>query len=1378
MAFEGDLTDLGLGDVLQNLRANELSGTLTLQGPAGTATIWVEGGRIAGCRLPEPEGVPELADLVHRERLLEPRALARALRRRGRRELRTWLCEQGLVSEQALRAAVERWVQEAVLELFTWEGGRFRFEEQQPGPAAMGGELWALRPAIEPAALLMEAARRSDEWPRIRRRVPSFKEVYIAEPVADPQAEQLDEVQYGVVSLLDGVRDLEAVSRTLPYGRFAIAEATAVLTESGRIKRVDAEQLRRRAAQLQAEGELQTAVRLLERSLELEPGAIQARAALARLLERLGRDLEAAEQYKQLGFYCREAGRLDEAIEAYRKAAGLVPADLGVGEALLGLLRASGREQQAIEAGRALAAAAAEQHLYDKAIAIYQELLPLVADKTALREQIAQTCLRKADREGALAAYREEARERLRADDLRGAAAAYRRILELDPQDEVAARELERVEGGWYERRRARRRRLRNAALLGLALALVGFQLAREVLAGLHLRALYPQALAPVAGELADPHARVQAYRAAERAWPWTLAGLFARQALRAALLQEARAAREVLARAGAPRLAAEWARARLQALAPLLPPEAVDLPPPPPAGESAGGAAPLPERARILGRIAQVLPDGAVRLDVGAAEGVRERMVFEAVSPLDAAVLLGSGELALVPERAIARLTVLELAPHSALAWPEAAAGDSAPAAAGERRRARRLEAGDLVISAPHLLPGALPPRITELSASPLPARFGMPVELVAECAGEPHEGLVFEWEASGGVLLHERTLTPHNVWLPPLSGRSTFTLQLTAIGAKGRQSRRGLQVQSEGFAGNDAGEYRLVRRVGLEPASFGRLLDLAFDDRGQALLLFGGRQRTLVRMDEQWQVVGRSEGQGLGLELTRILLAGDRLYAIDAEGRRAVQLGAERGLYGGAPAIVYGGPGSGNGRLRQPVDLAVDRRGRVYVLDGAPEQPAVHVFRNDGTFLLSLGYAGAGPWGLVRPVALDLGPDGTLFVLDDGRKAVLAYRGLEPSHEFAVGEEGERLVDLRVDPRSGRLYVLDAERGRIRVYDALGLVDGAPFGRAAAPPARAGQLPAMGSWERPARLRFDPRGWLYLVAGEGTALHRISTETRAELVRWAGLGLAEASRLAVGPEGGPAVLLPQRGQVYRLDRFGWVRAVVPGAGAAPLERPVDLAVDAAGRIYVLDAGPGAVLVYGPGGELLGRIGAGGSGPHELREPVALGLDPARRLLGVLERRAAWGVKLFDLQGRLLAALPGQQGALEGASDLALTPSGTVHVALGRRGAVRSFAAGEVVRSVPARWIEPAGENRLERGEWQAGGQRAERLAVSNLGLLFVLERGGPLQAVDLTRGHAPVARLAPSAELGEAADLAVDDYDQVYLLDPSAARLLVLRR
>lgn len=137
-------------------------------------------------------------------------------------------------------------------------------------------------------------------------------------------------------------------------------------------------------------------------------------------------------------------------------------------------------------------------------------------------------------------------------------------------------------------------------------------------------------------------------------------------------------------------------------------------------------------------------------------------------------------------------------------------------------------------------------------------------------------------------------------------------------------------------------------------------------------------------------------------------------------------------------------------------------------------------------------------------------------------------------------------------------------------------------------------------------------------------------------------GDGAAGPSALAVDTlEGGTVrVRNPERGTWT--EQTAW-RAVpelrlgrAEGTGPEVFAMPAALEVDAAGRLYVLDAQAGEVRVFAPDGRHLRSFGRSGAGPGELAQPMGMAFAPDGGLWVVDPGNARFTV--FDTAGNVRA--------------------------------------------------------------------------------------------------------------------------------------------
>ena len=170
----------------------------------------------------------------------------------------------------------------------------------------------------------------------------------------------------------------------------------------------------------------------------------------------------------------------------------------------------------------------------------------------------------------------------------------------------------------------------------------------------------------------------------------------------------------------------------------------------------------------------------------------------------------------------------------------------------------------------------------------------------------------------------------------------------------------------------------------------------------------------------------------------------------------------------------------------------------------------------------------------------------------------------------------------------------------------------------------------------------------------------------------------VAKANFLAEGsfalPTSGEGVLQRPRAlawgganQIHVADERGTV-AVFGGAGAfvraygtGTLKKVAALAIDGAGRAYVLDPDQKTVFVFDSAGQVVRKIGFPGSAAGELDEPLDLAIGPTG-LVYVLDKGRK-GVQVFSLDGTFVHDVLFPE-AVKDARAIAVSPAGRIYVA------------------------------------------------------------------------------------------------------------------
>ena len=232
MAIEGPLKELGIHDVFQLLDLSRKTGTLRvsseLRQNAGTV-VFTQGAVVSAAirSNPHPLGSVLLsAGRVTQEDLTRARDMQKGGDPRRLGEL---LVEIGAVSRRELARQVRAQVEEVVFELMSWSEGYFSFEE---GGAGDGAEADV---RITTEALLMEGARRIDEWSQIQQRIPHLGIVprLATGTAGDSGSIDLHPEDWEVLTAVDGERDVRAVAESLGRSEFDVAKILFGLGSAG-----------------------------------------------------------------------------------------------------------------------------------------------------------------------------------------------------------------------------------------------------------------------------------------------------------------------------------------------------------------------------------------------------------------------------------------------------------------------------------------------------------------------------------------------------------------------------------------------------------------------------------------------------------------------------------------------------------------------------------------------------------------------------------------------------------------------------------------------------------------------------------------------------------------------------------------------------------------------------------------------------------------------------------------------------------------------------------------------------------------------------------------------------------------------------------------
>ena len=342
MALEGPLKELHIQDVFQLLDLGRKSGVLrvTSELRQAAATVSFDRGGVVAASLGSDD--QPIGSRLVRLGKISPEQLERArhLQNTGdARRLGDILVDLGAIGRRQLERQLKAQVEDTVFELLGWTEGYFRFEEGAPGHAAVESPV-----RFPTEALLMEAARRLDEWSRIGSTVAHLGLVPRL-PATDGNA-PLDLVpfEWEVLAAVDGERDLHALAHALGRSEFEVARTVYGLTTAGILVLGDPAQpgsepetgrdpaaLLVPAREALAQGEYEIAAGALEEVLRQDPLMPEARRLLGMCQAAMGqfeRALESWAAWSRFGPRAPGEEAEERAVERMRQAVNTLVREL------------------------------------------------------------------------------------------------------------------------------------------------------------------------------------------------------------------------------------------------------------------------------------------------------------------------------------------------------------------------------------------------------------------------------------------------------------------------------------------------------------------------------------------------------------------------------------------------------------------------------------------------------------------------------------------------------------------------------------------------------------------------------------------------------------------------------------------------------------------------------------------------------------------------------------------------------------------------------------------------------------------------------------------------------------------------------------------
>ena len=183
MGITGNLETMQLAELLQWLSQSKKTGTLVIDDDAVEKRIFFRDGRIISSASSDPREYLGQFMINHGHLTDEELTGAMQMQERTGMLLGKILVSIGSIDEKEVHRLLQLKAEEAIFDIFSWPAGNFEFLDGELPSQEM------IPISLDVTGLVMEGARRVDEWSRIRSVVPSLDAIPVT-LVDDPAANE------------------------------------------------------------------------------------------------------------------------------------------------------------------------------------------------------------------------------------------------------------------------------------------------------------------------------------------------------------------------------------------------------------------------------------------------------------------------------------------------------------------------------------------------------------------------------------------------------------------------------------------------------------------------------------------------------------------------------------------------------------------------------------------------------------------------------------------------------------------------------------------------------------------------------------------------------------------------------------------------------------------------------------------------------------------------------------------------------------------------------------------------------------------------------------------------------------------------------------
>lgn len=314
MAMSGDLSSVNLADIFQMLSMSQEKQVLSIQLDDETKHFIFASNSIS-LALNQKKMGPIGQLLVHLGKITEDQlnqALLDQQQNGGR--VGEAIMRLGFATQHEVEAVFRMQMEEEIYDVL--EGKRGSFKVNKPEQVDLGDANTVML-SFDVMSVLMEAARRGDEWQTIRASISSMDDIYAKTSKfnVDVTDTSIPALRRTLAKYIDGTYTVRGLIEKLMLPRFEILSNLNELYAANMLKRLNGHEMTKVAEAYFKLGKEETGFRILERAGQLDPSNPELIEKVASTYINAGRKKDGARHYETLATYLVNAGDHDGALQ-------------------------------------------------------------------------------------------------------------------------------------------------------------------------------------------------------------------------------------------------------------------------------------------------------------------------------------------------------------------------------------------------------------------------------------------------------------------------------------------------------------------------------------------------------------------------------------------------------------------------------------------------------------------------------------------------------------------------------------------------------------------------------------------------------------------------------------------------------------------------------------------------------------------------------------------------------------------------------------------------------------------------------------------------------------------------------------------------------